>query len=389
MSIGSIREHRIDTVNSASDGVVEDTDRLDVLAARVRLGAMGIWFCGILLAIYTLYIGRNLFVPIAVAIFAYLTLRPVTACCSKIGIPSAVSAAIVMLVLGLLIGGGGYLLSGPAQEMVAEAPEAMNVAKKKLRFVFDRIESVNQATEEISTAAEVSESPEEKPVPVEIKQPAWSTNDTIVSGTGNMVSFFSIAAVLLYFLMASGDSLLRNIIRALPTFSSKRRFVEAVDNVQDALSSYLAQVTAINAGLGVAVGVAMWLLGVPSPLLWGVIAMVLNSIPIVGALCGVAMVFFVSLVTFEQGSYAFVVAGTYLALTSIEGQFITPSIIGRSMKMNSVLVFLSIVVWGWLWGVMGVFLAVPFLIAMMMASEKCEAMSGIAKLLSGREGCST
>lgn len=359
----------------------------ELLCRRVGLAASGIWFCAALLTAYTLYLGRNLFVPITLAVCAYLTLRPLIRASSRIGVPAPVSAAVIMLCLSLVIGSGVYLLSGPAQEALQAVPASMSEVKRKLAFVFENLESVNEATEDISQSAdERSLSEDEKPVPVEIKQPAWTTTFPLIAGTGNAMSFITIAAVLLYFLMAAGDSLIRSVMSGLPTFSSKRRFIEVLENVQDALSNYLAWVTGINACLGIAIGLAMWMLGVPSPLLWGVAAMLLNFIPIVGALVGITLVFFVALVNFEHASYAFIVAGTYAALTTLEGQFITPALLGKSMKLSSVLVFLSIVVWGWIWGMMGVFLAVPILIAMTMISQKLGSLASLSAMLGGSVG---
>ncbi|QEG02765.1 AI-2 transport protein TqsA [Stieleria maiorica] len=373
-----------ETPENAPSEIVVATE---LLARRVGWVASGIWFCAGLLSIYTLYIGRNLFMPIAVALFAYLTVRPMIRACSRLGIPTGVSAAGVMIGLCCVLSTAMYLLSGPAREMLQEVPRSMKEVKVKLAFVFDHLETVNDATEDISQAAdEESLSPDEKPVPVQIKPTAWTTTSPLIAGTGNAMSFFSIAGVLLYFLMAAGDALIRNLMSALPTFSSKRRFIEAVESVQDALSSYLAWVTLINACLGITIGTAMWVLGMPSPVLWGVAAMLLNFVPIVGAMVGIACVFFVALVNHEHASYAFIVAGTYATLTTLEGQFITPSILGRSMKLSSVLVFLSIVIWGWMWGMMGVFLAVPILIALTMISQKLDAMSPINAVLGGSGG---
>lgn len=391
----SVEAQSADTLNpqssnsrdSDSGPTSRDPASRDLLAIRVGFAAAGVWCCAALLTIYMLYIGRNLFVPIAVAMFAYLTVRPVIRTGTRLGIPPAVSAAGVMLCLCLCIGGAIYLLSGPTQQLLSEVPRSMTDVKAKLSFVFEKIETVSEATEDISkTADDENISAEDKPVPVEIKQPAWTTTSPLIAGTGNFVSFLSIAAVLLYFLMAAGDALICNMMAALPTFSSKRRFIETLENVQDALSSYLAWVTTINAALGVAVGTTMWLLGMPSPLLWGVAAMLLNYIPIVGALCGITAVFFVALVNFDHASYAFFVAGAYATLTTLEGQFITPALLGKSMRLSSILVFLSIVIWGWMWGMMGVFLAVPILIAATMITQKFDAMTPVSSMLSGATG---
>lgn len=369
----------------ASDVSLDDGDAPALLLRR-HLGvlAAGVWFCGGLLTLYTLYIGRNLFVPVAIALFAYLTVRPIVRGATKLGCPPALAAVAILVTLASLIGLISFLVAEPAQTMLSEAPRSVGVAREKLSFIFDRLERVNEATADITQETEdQSGAVEDQPVPVQIKQSTWTTTSPILAGTGNVLSLVSIAFALLYFLMASGDELLLSLTSTIPSFSSKRRFLEVVINVQDALSRYLAWVTIINTGLGVTVGLAMWWLQMPAPLLWGVAAMLLNFLPIFGAICGVAAAFFVALVSFEHVSYAFLVAGTYMALTSLEGQFITPSILGKSMRLSSAVVFLFIVIWGWMWGVAGIFLAVPILLTITMICEKFPWLAPVAAVLAG------
>lgn len=368
---------------SPADAPASDDDD-SALGRRIARLSAGVWFCGGLLSLYTLYIGRNLFVPVAVALFAYLTLRPIVRGATKVGVPPALAATTVMLSLSLMLGILFYLVAGPAQEMLKNAPQSMSVAREKLAFIFDRLERVNEATEEIAEETGESESLVDKePVPVQIKQSTWTTTSPILAGTGNVLSLISIAFALLYFLMVAGDDLLRNLTSTIPTFSSKRRFVEVIENVQDALSSYLGWVTLINTCLGIVIGLAMWLLQMPSPVLWGVAAMLLNFLPIVGAIIGISAAFFIALVNFEHVSSAFLVAGTYFVLTSLEGQFITPSILGKSMRLSSAVVFLFIVIWGWMWGIAGIFLAVPILLTLVMISEKLELLSPVSTVIGG------
>lgn len=379
----------VDAVESAQSEVPPNTanagdEEEPSLSRRISTLSAGVWFCGGLLSLYTLYIGRNLFVPVAIALFAYLTLRPIVRGATKVGVPPAVAATTVMLSLSLMLGILFYLVAGPAQEMLKNAPQSMSIAREKLAFIFDRLERVNQATEEIAEETGEGEAIVDKePVPVQIKQSTWTTTSPILAGTGNVISLVSISFALLYFLMVAGDELLRNLTSTIPTFSSKRRFIEVIENVQDALSSYLGWVTLINTGLGIVIGLAMWLLQMPSPLLWGVAAMLLNFLPIVGAIVGISAAFFIALVNFEHVSYAFLVAGIYFVLTSLEGQFITPSILGKSMRLSSAVVFLFIVIWGWMWGVAGIFLAVPILLTLVMISEKLEVLSPVSTVIGG------
>ncbi|QDV54210.1 AI-2E family transporter [Rosistilla oblonga] len=361
----------------------QSTDPADSELLASRNGLLSVRVCAIMLILYALYYARSLAIPVVTAVVLYLTLRPIIRHARRIGIPSAVSAAGIIVGIALTLGLGTYLVIEPAKATIAEAPQHLGVVKEKLSFITDRLKEVDKATEELAEAEEESTggSQEEQPVPVEIKQPTWTSGWSYLSGTGNLVSFLTICIAMLYFLLANGDSLLRSIMHSLPDFTARRKLVEVIQKVQEGLGSYLAKISTINACLGLSVGIAMWGLGMPSPVLWGAMAFAFNFIPILGAIAGGAIVFVVALVSFEATYYAFLVAATFLTLTSLEGQFITPAILGRSMSMSPVLVFLSIVVWGWMWGVMGVFLSVPMLIAARMACEGYEGLGPLAMIL--------
>ena len=363
---------------SSADNVraVEEVD-------GVKPGIISLRICAIMLVLYALYFARSLVVPVATGIVFYLVLRPVVRYGGKMGVPSSVSAVGIMLGLLATLGVGMYLVIEPAKQTIVEAPRYLDTVKTKLSFITARLREVDDATDSIAKAAD-GEDPQESdetPVRVEIKQAAWAGNLSYLSGTGSVVTFLTISGVLLYFLLAHGDDLLRRIMSSLPDFTSRRRLMEVIQHVQEGLGSYLAQVSTINLALGAAVGAAMWMLGMPSPVLWGVMAFAFNFIPIVGAIAGAAIIFVVALVSFEPTYYAFIVTLTYLTLTTVEGQFITPSILGRSMSMNPIMVFLAVSIWGWMWGLMGVFLAVPLLIATRMACESYEGLASLGLIL--------
>ncbi|QDS90756.1 AI-2 transport protein TqsA [Rosistilla ulvae] len=347
-------------------------------------GVLSARICAVTLVLYGAYYARSMIVPIVTAVVLYLVLRPLVRHAQRLGVPPALGAIGTMVGLLVLLSLGTFLVLQPAKETIAEAPRHVAVVKEKLSTITDKLKAVDRAAEDLtepSDEAVAEEMEEEKPVPVEIKQPNWTNNLSYLSGTGNVVSFLTICGAMLYFLLATGDNLLRSIVRALPNMTARRRLVEVLQNVQEGLGSYLAQVTTINACLGLSVGIALWILGMPSPVLWGVMAFAFNFIPLVGAIAGACIIFVVALVNFEPTYYAFVVTGTFLALTSLEGQFLTPAILGRSMSMSPVLVFVSIVVWGWMWGVVGVFLSVPILIAARMTCESYDGLAPLATIL--------
>ena len=145
-------------------------------------------------------------------------------------------------------------------------------------------------------------------------------------------------------------------------------------------------ITAINAGLGVAIGMSMWLLGVPNPLLFGVIGFTFNYVPYLGAMCGIAIATVVGLVTFDGIGHALLPGTVYFALTTLEGQFVTPYFVGRSLKMNTVVIFLSIALGAWLWSVMGMLLAVPLLVTIRAFCEHIPQLESVGDFLSARGG---
>ncbi|APZ95234.1 AI-2E family transporter [Fuerstiella marisgermanici] len=330
--------------------------------------------CAGLLLCFAIYYARSLLIPIVLALFAYLTLRPVLRFLRRRGLPHTIGACIITGTLLLGLGVSVFTVYQPAKKMFASGPEYVVTIKSKLDFVFDKVSAVNEATDKISSMGEEpEEASNDAPVPVEVRQPAWSNNMFLLSGTSSLISAVTVVGVLLFFLLSTGDQVLASVLRTLPSFSARLEFMTILERIEDGLSRYLGQVTAINLGLGVAVALAMWALGMPSPIMWGAMATVLNFVPVLGAVIGSVTVFLAAVVSFESSTWPFLVGTVFLLLTAIEGQFITPSIVGRSMNLSPVMVMLSLLFWGWMWGIVGVFLAVPMLIVARLVLETIQA----------------
>jgi predicted PurR-regulated permease PerM len=174
------------------------------------------------------------------------------------------------------------------------------------------------------------------------------------------------------------------IVEAMPTFADKRRAVRIAHDIERKLSRYLFTITVINAGLGVSIGLAMWGLGMPNPLLFAALGFLLNYIPYLGAIAGVAIAFAVALVGLDSLGDALVAGGVYLGLTAIEGQFITPYFVGRSLRLNTVVVFLSVTLWAWLWSVVGMLVATPLLVTVRAFCEHIPSLQPLGHFLSER-----
>jgi predicted PurR-regulated permease PerM len=186
---------------------------------------------------------------------------------------------------------------------------------------------------------------------------------------------------LLYFLLAAGDTLLRQAVTIAPRLSDKRRVVEIARETEDDISYYLLTISLINGALGVAVGSAMYLLDMPNPILWGVMAGIFNFVPFLGAVTGIGIVALVALLTFDHFWSILLPPLSYLVLTSFEAQFITPALLARRLTLNPVAVFLALIVWTWLWGVAGALLAVPLLATLKICCDHIEPLNPIGTML--------
>jgi predicted PurR-regulated permease PerM len=175
--------------------------------------------------------------------------------------------------------------------------------------------------------------------------------------------------VTLIFFLATQMDFRKYAVSFFASRDAKLRFIRIANDIEQNLASYVAVVTVINFALGVVVAAGAWLFGFPNPLLFGVLAMVLNYIPYVGPACIAFILFAVGLVTFPSLTYALVPPAAFVALTTLEGHIITPTILGRRLTLNPLAVLLALAFWTWLWGPMGAFLAVPLTIVSLVTSN--------------------
>jgi len=191
----------------------------------------------------------------------------------------------------------------------------------------------------------------------------------------------AVIAVTMFCLLATGDDVINRSLRIIPSKEGRERALQLACDVQDGVGSYLGYITIINIGLGVVATVVMWLLGMPSPLLWGVLATLFNFIPYVGPLAASSVVFVAAVGEFDSFGRAAMTAGIFWGLTAVEGQFVTPSVLGKSLKLGPVVVLVAVAFWGFMWGIPGIFIAVPLVIAMRYTFDCFDATKPIATML--------
>jgi predicted PurR-regulated permease PerM len=325
---------------------------------------------------YTLHLAQAFFLPVVLAILLDFLLSPVVRALRKIGLPEPLGAAIVMLGLLAVLVIGVYRLAGPASEYIARAPESIETVREKLRAMRGSVEQVTDAAEQVERAAAGDEAQAQQ---VEIKGPSLTRQ--LFGGTTAVLSTATVVIFLTYFLLAAGDLFLQKLVGVLPQFKDKRVAVTIARETEAQISLYLFTTTLINIGVGVVTGIAVYLLGLPNAVLWGVVAAVLNFVPYVGAVANTVLLALAAFIAFEDTGRALLVPGTFLALNLIESNLITPTIYGNRMKLNTVALFVGLVFWWYIWGVPGAILAVPIMATLKIACDHIESLAPIGEFL--------
>lgn len=329
-----------------------------------------------------LYYARGFFLPVILALLITLAFMPLVRALSRRGIPPVATALLVVVGIGAAMAGLAVLLAEPTARMLAEAPQI--IEKVRDRFGGEGstgpLSRLIEASEQVQEITEGMDEPG-APQKVVLAQPgiiSWAA-DTL-SGIGG-----TLGATLLFvvFLLSSGDLFLQKLVRILPTLSDKKRSLRVVHDVEGEVSRYLFTITLINIGFGVAVGLSMALLGMPNPVLWGVGAMLLNYVPYLGALVGMALAGLIGLITFPTLTMAFLPPLAYFICNAIEGSVVTPLTLGRRLELNPVAILVALAFGGWMWGIVGALIGVPLLVVIKVFCDHFESLAKFGEFLSG------
>ncbi|HVL19031.1 MAG TPA: AI-2E family transporter [Gemmatimonadales bacterium] len=331
----------------------------------------------VLAVFYTLHLAQAFVLPIVLAVLLDFMLSPVVRALKKRRIPEPVGAGLIILGLLGALGAGGWYLAEPAADWIRRVPESTAAVQRKLQTMRGSVEQVTKAAEQVEKATEVAAS--EGVRQVEIKGPSLSKQ--LFGGTASLLSGATVVLFLTYFLLAVGDLFLQKLVAVLPQFKDKKTAVSIARETEAQISVYLFTSTLINVGVGVVTAIAMWLVGMPNPALWGVVAAVLNFVPYVGALVNMVVLALAAFVTFDSVSRALLVPAVFFGINLIEGNLVTPMILGRRMRLNTVALFIGFVFWWYIWGVAGAILAVPMLAALKIICDHIESLTPIGEFL--------
>lgn len=343
-------------------------------AKRPSVTGLGLLLLG---TVYTLYFARPILLLIVLAVLLDFLLSPLVSRLGRLHVPEAVGAAVVLLALVAAVGVGAYRLYDPATQWLDEAPRAIQKVERRLRHLKEPAEKVGQAAAEVQQLASVGSTGDDRAVTVD--EPPLSRR--LISGTWQFLASAVVLVALLYFMLASGDLFLRKLVKVIPRLRDKRQAVQIARQTRRDISTYLYTVTIINLSQGILVGAALWLLGMPNPVLWGVVSAVLNYVPYLGPLVMTAVLSGAALLTFESMDHALLMPAAYVALHLSEAYLVTPMILGRRLTLNTVVVFVGLIFWGWIWGVPGALIAVPLMATLKILCDHIEPLQPIGEFM--------
>lgn len=314
----------------------------------------GLFILGIL---YTLYAAHSVILPVILALLTSLLLAPLVKYSQrKLKIPRIVSALVLISVLIGSLAGLGWMVSQPLMEWAGKAPAGVSKVLLGESGVKATIERVTRSAREVEETVEGLS--EEKAVTVVLQQDSWRQKFLAKAQSG--MAGLALAMALSYFLLVNGDRLIENLARQMPR-GHRRRVLRVIRDCQEEIAKYLGIISLSNASVGLLTSLMAWILGLPSPAVWGVVAALTRFIPYLGVIITLILLALVSAVSLDEvWKVAFMPLG-YLALTSLVGFFLEPYIHGFRMSINPIVIFISIFFWGWLWGPVGVLMAVPLM----------------------------
>ncbi len=318
----------------------------------------------LLAILYTFYFATDLFLPIFIALFLSTILRPLVRHLCRIGLPASLAAALVLtVVIGTSVS-ATVNLSQPATEWVNRLPSLEREIRSKLWQVTESIEQAKQATEKIQKIAEVKDG---KPPKSEVVVKGPSLLDKAFASTWLTFVQILIVIPLTFFFLSQDSTQTRRAISRIPWRAHQRSVEDLIDAVQQTVTRYLQISALIYLSLGIVTAILLYLLNMPNPVLWGALAALLGFIPYVGPMIVFCCISVVSLVTFDSWWQIGAPPLAYGLLTIVEGSFITPAILGRQLTISPIAIFLSMLVWTWVWGIPGALLSVPILVVMLTA----------------------
>ena len=352
-------------------------DGIRRLIRELSTPVYGLFTLGIL---YTLYLAHQIVLPIVLAIMTSLLLSPlVKKAHRKWRVPRVVSALVLILLVLAGIIGLGAAVTAPALEWAEKAPQGLSRILVGDSEIMRQLDRVSRSAQEVEKSVEgLSEEGKSTPTTVVLQTESWRSQ--LMSRARNGLAGLALALALSYFLLVSGDRLIRNFIKQLPR-KERKTVLRITHDSQHLIAQFLAVLTLNNVSVGLLTGLICWAIDLPDPAVWGLVAGLARFIPYLGNMLTIGLLALVSAITFDSLWMMAIAPVSFTGLVMLVGLFLEPWIHGFRMAINPVVIFVSIFFWGWLWGPVGVLLAVPLMTVIQVVLKQIPKLQPVYRVI--------
>lgn len=350
-------------------------------APRAPRNSLALGIIAVILSVAALHWGREFFIPIAMALTFHAVFRPVVRKLERLRVPTPVAAGIVVLAgLGLAVA-AGWALSGPVSRWLDRAPESVRAVRGKFHSVGRPLDRLTEAATTVVTPVPAP-APRVAPVPPPATTQATGSLFTrLLAKATSLVTHLVEVTVLLYLMLAGGTLFLRKVIDVLPRSSDKRTASDVLHRTESIVATYLVLTAIMNVAQAVLVGLALWAIGVPDPLIWALLTFVLEFIPYLGGATMVILLSIAGFTTFPDVGHALLAPAIYLTITTIQNTLLVPYIFGDRLKLNPLSVVVCVLFWWFVWGIPGVFLAIPIAATLKALGDQIPRLAPLGEFL--------
>ncbi|HEV7590548.1 MAG TPA: AI-2E family transporter [Longimicrobium sp.] len=328
-----------------------------------------------------LYYGRDVFIPISLAAVFTALLRPPVRWLERVKLPTSVAATLVVVASLAVLAGAVLAFTAPVQTFVKDAPRTVASARAKLGAIAGKNGPLGGVLDAGPTDSAGARGAQGGGQEKEGGEGPSGVAGKVFGATAGVVSTFVEVLLLVWFLLASGTMFQRKLLRVLPLPWEKRAALDVLDQTEAVVSGYLLVTLLINLGQGAAVGLAMWLLGMPTPMLWGMMTVIAEFVPFLGGAFMVLLLAAVGLASQSSVGQALLAPGAYLLISTLQNNLVSPIAYGRRLRLNPVAVLIGVMIFWTLWGVSGAFLSVPIVATAKVLGDRLDGLSALGEFL--------
>jgi predicted PurR-regulated permease PerM len=356
---------------------------------RLRAAEASVIVIAVILAVGALWLGREVCVPVILSVIVATVLRPAVKALQRLRLPAPAAATIVVVAVLALLVGVGAAVQQPVRGMAEDLPSGIAAARAKFDELTSRVRRITgpgvpsrpnatgSAARRDTSAARRDSTQRQSPPPL----PPETTIRTAFGVTTALVAEIVEEVLLVLFLLAAGGAWTGKLARIAGSPERARRWTSIAGDMHDVVSRYLLVTLYINIGQAIVIGLAVWAIGLPAPLLWAMLTFIAEFIPYLGGLTMVALLLLTGLTTGQGLGPALLAPAAYLIVTTVQNNLVSPVAYGRGLRLNPTAILISVMFWWMIWGVAGAFVAVPILASLRVLGSHVPALEPLCVLL--------